>query len=329
MKVREMNLSNIGKIIKRVYESRRPSAEDIKQLLLVDEQKFMEKIFDFANEVKHNSVGNEVLLRGIVEFSNFCRNRCAYCGINSDNAGLQRYKLTEQEILQSVSAVDTSEIDTVVLQSGEDIMDALWLRDIIKEIKLRFNVFVTLCLGEKDREDYKIWKDAGADRYLLKIETTDRALYQRLHPGMSFENRLRCLRDLRDLGYEVGSGNIVGLNGQTIESLVQDILFFKQERFDMVAIGPYVPVEIPLYPKKEGFTTRSLAKVTDLSLCLKVLALTRIIMPGANIPATTALADWRGKALDAGANVLMRNFTPDKYKEFYKIYPRAENFGVG
>ena len=191
-----------------------------------------------------------------------------------------------------------------------------WLAGLIKDIKSRYEIAVTLSVGERPREDYKLWKDAGADRYLLKIETSDKKLYNSLHYGMDFENRLRCLRDLKGLGYETGSGIMVGLPGQTLRSIANDILFFKEWDFDMIGIGPFIPHgKTPLAGKQAG----------DVNLVLKTLALTRIVTKRANLPATTALGslgkDFRVEGLKAGANVLMPNFTPAPYKKLYEIYP--------
>jgi biotin synthase len=205
----------------------------------------------------------------------------------------------------------------VVLQSGETAgLDPGWFAQTIRDIKKRFDISVTLSVGEKNRDAYKLWKEAGADRYLLKIETTDDKLYERMHPGMSFENRVRCLGDLRELGYQTGSGNIIGLPGQTLESIARDILFFKEHDFDMIGIGPFIPHPgTELGEKHKG----------TVDLALKTVALTRIVTKNAHLPATTALGslgkDHRVDGLKAGANVLMPNFTPAPYRKLYEIYP--------
>jgi biotin synthase len=219
-------------------------------------------------------------------------------------------------------------VKTIVLQSGEeDNLDADWLREIVAGITRSLDAAVTLCVGERSREEYQMWRQAGADRYLLKIETSDPGLYQALHPGMSFENRIRCLRDLSDLGYQVGSGNLVGLRGQTLASLVRDIQFFRRWDFDMVSVSPFIPhPQTPLADEPAG----------DLLMTLKMLALARIVTRNAHIPASTAIGslhgrDERPKALAAGANVLMPNFTPAPYRRYYEIYPnkRCVTEGAG
>lgn len=274
-------------------------------------------IFDYADKIRHQYAGDAILLRGLVEFSNHCGRHCYYCGLNATNRSLERYRLSDEEILDSAAKIASENIKTVVLQSGEDpALDPQWLARIVKEIKSRHGIAVTLSVGERPRADYELWKKAGADRYLLKIETSDKKLYDSLHTGMSFENRLRCLRDLKDLGYETGSGIMVGLPGQTLCTIANDILFFKEWGFDMIGIGPFIPHE-----KTELAGT----KPGDVNLVLKTLALTRIVMKKVNLPATTALGsmgkDYRAEGLKAGANVLMPNYTPAKYKRLYEIYP--------
>jgi len=268
-------------------------------------------------------------LRGIIEFSSYCRNACGYCGLSRTNTRLQRYRLTEAEILAVAENIAKAGVKTIVLQSGEeDNLDADWLGQIIEAIQGRFDVAITLSVGERSRAEYASWKRAGADRYLLKIETSDRELYEDLHPGMSFENRMRCLRDLAELGYQTGTGDLVGLKGQTIESLAEDILLFKQGDFDMLSVSPFIPHgQTPLAGEPAG----------DLRMTLKMTALTRIVSRNAHLPATTALGslhgrDERPKALAAGANVLMPNFTPAPYRRQYEIYPNKrcvdENAGA-
>jgi len=259
-----------------------------------------------------------------VEFSSHCRNACAYCGLNRNNRSLARYRMTPDEILATVADINGAGIRTVVLQSGEDdLLETGWMSDLIRRIKADFDTAVTLSVGERPREDYREWREAGADRYLLKIETTDPVLYSRLHPGMSFRNRTRCLNDLAELGYQPGSGNIVGLRGQSLRSLAEDIRFFQSGRFAMLGIGPFIPH--PLTPLAEDETGH-----VDLSL--RVLALTRIVTRNTHLPATTATAsleaggEW-ARALVSGANVIMPNFTPEVYKKQYEIYPGRRGGG--
>jgi len=311
-------------VLERIYAAEMPDRADLETVLRATDDGQLDLLFDFADRVRREFVGDGVLLRGIIEFSNICRNTCQYCGLNRSNVRLQRYRLTSDEILAATENVDQAGIKTIVLQSGEeDNLDADWLRQVVEEIKWRFDVAVTLCVGERSRAEYQAWKEAGADRYLLKIETSDPGLYGELHPGMSFENRVRCLRDLAELGYQTGSGNLVGLKGQTVASLASDIQFFQQGNFDMVSASPFIPhPQTPLAREPAG----------DLLMTLKMIALTRIVSRTAHIPASTALGslhgrDERPEALAAGANVLMPNFTPMPYRRHYEIYPNKRCVG--
>lgn len=300
-----------------IFSEQFPKSSDLEFLLSRDKPRELQEIFEFADQARKQFMGEGILLRGLVEFSNHCRNSCFYCGLNKNNQELERYRLGKEEILSCVEKLNSCGIKTVVLQSGEeDGLDPLWLKSVIEAIKAEFEIAITLSVGERTKEEYKIWKDAGANRYLLKIETSNKELYGSLHSGMSFENRLRCLRDLRALGYQVGCGNMIGLKGQTVKTLAEDILFFKENNFDMIGIGPFIPhPQTRLASQKKG----------EVELTLKVLALTRIVTKNAHLPATTALGsleeDFRIKGLKAGANVLMPNFTPLKYKKLYEIYP--------
>jgi biotin synthase len=313
-----MTVRQTKDVLDRVYAAESPDTADIEYLLALEDNDETAKLFEYADQVRHNSVGDEILLRAIVEFSNICRNTCFYCGLNKNNSNLQRYRLSREEIITAAENIASCGIKTVVLQSGEDDeLDVAWLKKIIEDIKAGFNLSITLCVGERSFEDYKIWKLAGADRYLLKIETTNKELYQSLHPGMSFERRLKCLSELKSLGYQTGSGNIVGLKGQTLRSLAEDILFFKNEDFDMIGIGPFIP---------HGGTPLRNEPAGNLNLTLKTIAITRIVTKNAHLPASTAVGsigtdDARIFALKAGANVIMPNFTPQPYKKLYEIYP--------
>ncbi len=305
-------------ILERVYAAGMPDRADIEAVLRVTTPAELDVLFGFADRVRRRFVGDGVLLRGIIEFSNICRNSCEYCGLNRQNARLERYHLTHDEVLAAARHIAAESIRTIVLQGGEDDhLDADWLRRMIEEIKEQLDVAVTLCVGERSRREYQLWRQAGADRYLLKIETSDPDLYAKLHPGMSFENRLRCLRDLAELGYQTGSGTLVGLRGQTIASLAGDIRFFKTGDFDMISPSPFIPhPQTPLAGEPAG----------DLTMTLKMIALTRIVGRNAHIPASTAIGslhgrDERPRALAVGANVLMPNFTPTPYRQQYEIYP--------
>ena len=275
-----------------------------------------EWLFSLADKIRKENVGDEVHLRGLIEFSNICKRTCKYCGLRCENKDLERYRIEPDDIIfYAKKAVDMG-YKTIVLQSGEDeyySQDVLC--KIVKGIK-EFDVALTLSVGERSFEDYKAFKECGADRYLIRIETTDKELYKKMHPNMSFENRVRCLKDLRKLGYEVGTGCLVGLPEQTIDSLANDILFFKEINADMVGIGPFIAHQhTPLKNCPNG----------DFTLALKVMALTRILLKNINIPATTAMEtlnpNGRIIALQSGANVVMPNVTTTEYRAKYEIYP--------
>ena len=275
-----------------------------------------EWLFTEADRIRHDFVGDEVHLRGLIEFSNICKRQCYYCGLRSENKNIHRYRISEDDIILYAQNAANMGYKTVVLQSGEDeFFTSEKMIKIISQIK-KFNVAITLSIGERTYDEYKAFKDAGADRYLIRIETTDKNLYKALHPNMSFDNRVKCLYDLKSLGYEVGTGCLVGLPNQTIESLADDIIFFKELEADMVGIGPFIShPETPLKNSSNG----------DFLLAVKVMALTRLILPDINIPATTAMEtlnpNGRIIALKSGANVVMPNVTNTEYRAKYEIYP--------
>ena len=273
-------------------------------------------LFSYADKIRKENVGNDVHLRGLIEFSNICKNSCKYCGLRKENSTIDRYRIEKDEILEIAKNAVSMGYRTIVLQSGEDAFYSTdKMIEIINVIK-EFDVAVTLSIGERSFEDYKAFKQAGADRYLIRIETTNRKLYEKMHPNMDFDNRIRCLEDLKELGYEVGTGCLVGLPNQTIESLADDILFFKEIGADMIGIGPFIPhPQTPLKDTEKG----------SFTLALKVMALTRIMLPDINIPATTAMEtlnpNGRIIALQSGANVVMPNVTSTQYRAKYEIYP--------
>ena len=283
---------------------------------ILKDDKNNEQLFKQADNVRKEHVGDEVHLRGLIEFSNICKRQCKYCGLRSENSYIERYRIDVDDIIKFAKNAALRGYRTIVLQSGEDeYFDSEKICKIIKKIKEN-NIAVTLSIGERTYADYKAFKSAGADRYLIRIETTDRELYKKMHPNMDFDNRVRCLKDLRELGYEVGTGCLVGLPEQTIDSLADDILFFKEIGADMVGIGPFIPhPQTPLKDTKNG----------DFTLALKVMALTRIMLPDINIPATTAMEtlnpNGRIIALNSGANVVMPNVTSSTYRKKYEIYP--------
>lgn len=269
-----------------------------------------------ADRVRRAYVGDEVHLRGLIEFSSYCQQNCLYCGLRRDNGNAQRYRLTQEEIVALAEKAKAAGYPTVVMQSGEDAwFTTERLAEIVRDVK-RLGLTVTLSVGERTTDEYRILREAGADRFLLRIETTDREIYERLDPGMSYENRLRCLSDLKRLGYEVGTGCLVGLPGQATEMLARDILFFQSIDADMVGIGPLVPNgDTPLGNEPPG----------DMRLVRRMVSAIRLLLPEANIPATTAMETLQPGArelmLRSGANVMMPNVTEGEARQKYALYP--------
>lgn len=276
-----------------------------------------EIIFKRADDIRKKYVGDSVHLRGIIEFSNYCKRKCLYCGIQSQNKKIDRYRIKPDEIIQIAKDSIPFGYKTIVLQSGEDehYTDEM-ICFIVKEIK-KIGFAVTLSIGEKTYEQYEKYRKAGADRYLIKHETSDVELYNKLDPDMKFEDRIQCQKDLKKLGYEVGSGIMLGLPGQSIESIAKDIIFFKEMDYDMIGISPFIPHED---------TELKGTEIVSLDFVKKVVALTRIITKNTNLPVTTAFSTLnnstgREDMLKVGANVIMPNISPVKYKEKYELYP--------
>lgn len=276
-----------------------------------------------ADAARRECCGDAVHLRGIIEFSNVCARNCAYCGLRRENDELTRYTMSAEEILRVVAEAEREEVRTIVLQSGEsDACRPEWLAQLVAAVKHRFDVAITLCVGEKSPECYRAWRQAGADRYLLKHETANPTLYAGLHPDSRLQERLAALGCLRSLGYQIGTGNIIGLPGQKSADLADDVLLARKLDVDMAAFGPLVP-----HPG----TPLGNAPAADIDASLRVLAVARLVLGPVHIPATTAFdalaPDGRQRALQAGANVIMANLTPHEYRNLYEVYPhrRAAN----
>jgi len=275
------------------------------------------ELFQRADDVRRDRCGDGVHIRGIVEFSNHCCRNCLYCGLRRDNTNLNRYRMEEQEIVDRARRIASTGIRTIVLQSGDDFhYTRKMVCRIIERIKRNDNVAITLSLGERSLDDYRAFRLAGADRYLLKHETANRELYRRLHPDQTLKQRVRILEFLRNIGYQIGSGNIVGLSGQTNEDLCDDILLLRELDPDMLSIGLFIPQhDTPLSKGSSG----------DVHMALRVLAVARIATQNSHMPVTTAIAtaDPKGglvRGLKAGANVIMPDCTPDPYCKEYAIY---------
>ncbi|MFI3205847.1 MAG: [FeFe] hydrogenase H-cluster radical SAM maturase HydE [Clostridia bacterium] len=269
-----------------------------------------------ADNIKKEIYGNVVNIRAIIEFSNHCRADCKYCGLNCHNKKIKRYRMEPEHIIETARQAYEIGYKTVVIQSGEDkYFTKELLGEIIKEIK-KTGIFVTLSSGEMSFEDYKYLKDCGTDRYLIKHECSDEKIYSSLHSFSTLENRINCLKNLKKLGYETGSGFMIGLPNQSLETIANDILLLKEISCDMAGIGPFVPhPDTALKDVPKGST----------ELTKRAVALTRILMGEINLPATTSLSviDQKEKEriFSCGANVVMKKVTPNEYKHLYEIYP--------
>jgi len=285
-------------------------------------------LYNKALVVKTRAVGRKVFFRGLIEYSNICRKNCYYCGIRSHNTSYTRYRLSDKEVIEAAMYAYHNRFASIVIQSGENSSPrfALTIERLLREINQRTNgeLHVTLSLGEQEPETYRRWYDAGAHRYLLRIETSNPDLYKKLHPSdklHGYHQRLVSLNYLKETGYQVGTGVMIGLPFQTIEDLADDLLFFKKIDIDMVGMGPYIEhEETPMFEFRHLIPSLQ----ERLETSLNMVAILRILMKDINIAATTAMQaiDPRGreKALLAGANVMMPNLTPMKYKQNYLLY---------
>ncbi len=277
-----------------------------------------ESLIQKSNKVCLQYYGKAVYLRGLIEFSNYCQMDCLYCGIRKSNNKVLRYRMTKKQILETVSRGISYQLKSFVLQSGEDSYYTCdLLCEIIQEIReISPDVAITLSCGVRPKKEYAKLKEAGANRYLMRFETSDPKLHKFMRNGFPFEKRLEALSSLKECGYEVGSGYMVGLPGETEDIRIQNALLCHKLQLDMVGIGPFIPhQETPLAGQGGG----------NLQMAIRAVALIRLLLPKANIPATTAvgsiIADGREKVLQAGANVLMPNITPVDYKKNYLLYP--------
>jgi biotin synthase len=321
--VQEMSISKSAEnLIGKAQEGKDLNRKEIIQLLSLP-AKCSSELFAAADKVRKEQVGDEIFLRGIIEFSNHCERNCLYCGLRKGNSKLSHYRMTEDEILATAEQIKKTGVATVVLQSGED---SFYTQDIvchlIERIRKETDLIITLSIGERPLNDYIAFQHAGANRYLLKHETASAELYKYLRPGCEWKNRSQCLRQLKELGFETGTGNMVGLPGQTPEILADDLLVMKLLDADMLGIGPFIAhPDTPLTGIDHD----------DLDMTLRVIAAARLITRNTNIPATTALAtlhpQGRLLALQAGANVVMPDFTPEIYKTLYDIYPGRTDVG--
>lgn len=274
-------------------------------------------LFAQAAAVREKHYGTDVFLRAVIEFSNICNKKCQYCGLRAPNKEIARYRLPREAMLEAADIAAAEDIGTIVLQSGDDFSYTReFIGELVAEIKSRHDIAVTLSLGDRDLDDYKFWHECGADRCLVKLETTDPELYKQYRLGEDFTERLRRVEALHDFGYEVGSGTIIDLPGMNLETTLKDIRFLSDLDLDMIAAGPFIPhPQTPLADAPTG----------SIELSHRVSALLRILNPYANIPATSALSALnpasQGEALLRGCNVLMPSMTPEEHRADYTIYP--------
>ncbi|HEY3284942.1 MAG TPA: [FeFe] hydrogenase H-cluster radical SAM maturase HydE [Armatimonadota bacterium] len=305
--------------------------DELEAWLRETDEELLRSLWQLADDARRQNVGGEVHLRGLVEFSNHCVRQCAYCGLRAGALGVHRYRMTEDEILGCAHAAVGFGYGTLVLQSGEDYgFTAADVAGIVRRVKDETPLAVTLSLGERTDEELALWRQAGADRYLLRFETSNPKLYRAIHPALPgrASDRIVQLRRLRELGYEVGSGVMVGIPGQTYADLARDLATFEELGLDMVGVGPYLAhPSTPLGQDAAALASATEGQVPNTELMTyKVVALTRLVCPKANIPSTTALAtvnraQGRELGLQRGANVVMPNITPIDYRKHYQIYP--------
>lgn len=274
-------------------------------------------LYRAADDQRRRIFGEEVYIRGIVEFSNYCRQNCLYCGLRAGNRKIPRYRLSREEILECVDQIQERNVSTIVLQSGEDpFYSAADISELLHVIRRRYSGAITLSLGEWDFRAYEQWRAAGADRYLLRLETFNREHYPQIRPNCSWEARRTCLDNLRKLDFEIGSGIMVGIPGETATDIARAVIALSELKLDMIGLGPFVRhAQTPYRDRADG----------DAELSLRTLALIRLLNPYANIPATSALDSARPgsriRGLQVGANVIMPSFTPPRVNRLYSIYP--------
>ena len=312
-------------IVDKLCQEHTLNAEEYRSLLLCEDTTTNSYLQEKAQQTTIARFGRNVFIRGLIEISNRCRNNCLYCGIRKGNTMVSRYALSRETIVRCCREGYELGFRTFVLQGGEDTSQTDdWVEEIVSAIRERFpDCAITLSLGEKSKEAYQRFFDAGANRYLLRHETFNEMHYRKLHPSeMSRDNRLQCLQWLKDIGYQTGTGIMVGSPGQTIDHLVEDLLFIERFRPEMIGIGPFIPhADTPFANEPAG----------SIELTLKLLSIFRLMHPSALIPATTALAslspDGRERGILAGANVVMPNLSPSDVREKYTLYNHKAAFG--
>lgn len=310
-------MNKMKNLIEKLYNESYLEPDEFLEVLNNMNDDYRNILFEKAKEVRHRNYGSSVYLRGLIEFTNYCKRNCMYCGIRAANRNADRYRLSLEQILSACESGHSLGYRTFVLQGGEDdyFTDSR-IVEMVSEIKSRFpDSAVTLSIGEKSYDSYKRFYDAGADRYLLRHETASPELYKKLHPDSDFENRIQCLRNLKKIGYQIGAGFMVGLPGAKNEDYVKDLMFLKELKPHMVGIGPFIPQKDTPLALGSGGTVQD---------TVTLLAIIRLLLPDVLLPATTALGTidpmGREKGLEAGANVVMPNLSPVDVRKKYALY---------
>lgn len=305
-------------MIEKLYHTNTLSKEELVTLIEENTHKLDKRLLEAACLIREKNHGKKVFLRGLIEFSNYCKNDCYYCGIRKSNIRINRYRLTKEEIIDCCINGYQLDFRTFVLQSGEDLYyTEEFMEDLIFSIKNKFpDCALTLSMGEKSYSTYKRYFKAGADRYLLRHETATENHYSKLHPkNMSLLTRKKALYDLKEIGFQIGAGFMVGSPFQTIENLANDLLFLKELDPHMVGIGPFIPHKDTIFAKEDK---------GSLEMTILMIAIVRLLLPKVLLPATTALgtidSKGREKGLQAGANVVMPNLSPISIRNDYALY---------
>ena len=319
--------------IKNILNKDNFSKDDIVNLLKLNENDSNE-LYDFAYQTKKKYVGNFTYLRALIEYSNICSKNCLYCGIRYGNKNVTRYTMSDEEILESVSYAMDNQYSSIVIQGGEieSKKHTEHINDLIKKIMdlSEGKIGITLSLGEQSYDTYRLWRQSGAKRYLLRIESSNEELFYKIHnknENHNFQKRVECLKMLKDSDYQVGTGIMIGLPEQTLDHLADDVFFMIDLDIDMIGMGPYIEhIDTPLFEKREMLLPLN----ERFNLSLKLISIMRIFMKDINIAASTAMqtidSEGKEKALKSGANILMPNITPLQYKENYKLYENKPKF---
>ena len=319
-------MRNMKELIDKLEKNRILSHDELAVLIEDNSKETLEYLNERADAVRRIAFGNSVYIRGLIEFTNYCKNDCFYCGLRLSNKNVDRYRLTKEQILDCCQKGYALGFRTFVLQGGEDpYWNDTRLLVLIEEIKARYpDCALTLSIGERPKESYEKLKLAGADRFLLRHETADANHYAVLHPKeMSHENRVQCLKNLKEIGYQTGCGFMVGSPGQTTDTIIEDLLFIKELQPEMVGIGPFLPAaDTPFSDREPG----------SVELTLRLLSIIRLMNPKVLLPATTALGtaseSGRSRGIRAGSNVIMPNLSPSDVREKYSIYDNKLATGV-